>query len=56
MAYSHQYLIAVTVNSDEPDPSRVTEKALAAAVACRLQDIILHDGREAFQHNDTEEV
>ena len=55
-SYSHQYLIAVTVESDEPDPEVVSWEKMAAAVARRLEDIILHDRSEAFQHNDTEEV
>jgi len=54
--FSHQYLIAVTVETDEPDPDKVGDAELAAAVARRLEDIILHDGAEAFSHNDTCEV
>ena len=54
--YSHQYLIAVTVETGDPDPAATTLPALAAAVARRLGDIILHDGAEAFSHNDTEEL
>jgi hypothetical protein len=54
--YSHQYLIAVTVESNEPDPELVPWEKKAAAVSRRLEDIILHDRDEAFQHNDTEEV
>jgi hypothetical protein len=54
--FSHQYLIAVTVESDERNPDRVPWEQMAGAVARRLEDIILHDREEAFQHNDTEET
>lgn len=54
--FSHQYLIAVTVETDEPDPDKVSSDELAAAVARRLEDIILHDKSEAFSWNDTAEV
>ena len=54
--FSHQYLIAVTVETEQADPDKVSEAALTAAVAGRLADIILHDGREAFSHNDTHEM
>lgn len=54
--YSHQFLIAVTVQNDKKDPAEVTERELIDALACRSNDIFRHDGIEAFQHNDTEEV
>jgi hypothetical protein len=54
--FSHQYLIAVTVETDEPDPHQVSVAEMAASVARRLEDILLHDKEEAFLHNDTEEL
>ena len=54
--FSHQFLIAFTVETDDPDWENLTEKELTAGVARRLEDIILHDGLEAFQHNDTAEI
>jgi hypothetical protein len=56
MTYSHQFLIAFTVESDEPDPDKLSEQVLTAGVAARLEQIILHDGIEAFRHADTAEV
>ena len=55
--YSHQFLISVTVESDEKDPDKLTRDELERALYDRTKDI--HgpggDGIEAFQHNDTEE-
>jgi hypothetical protein len=54
--FSHQYLVAVTVETDEADPDKVCLRMMIAALARRLEDVILHDGREAFSHNDTDEI
>ena len=54
--YSHQYLIAVTVESDTADPHEVPIRELMDGLQRRACDIALHDGREAFSHNDTEEI
>ena len=54
--YSHQFLIAITVESGEKDPDNVPPEVLIAGVASRLEQIILHDRSEAFQHNDTEQI
>lgn len=54
--YSHQYLVAVTVENAQKDPDWVSEGELAAALARRLSEVILHDGKEAFSFNDTEEI
>lgn len=54
--YSHQYLIAVAVESEEPDPDKVPVAERIAAVARRLSDIVLYDKAEAFAWNDTAEV
>lgn len=54
--YSHQYLIALTVESDTADPHEVPLRELMEGLRRRASDIELHDGREAFGHNDTEEV
>jgi len=54
--YSHQYLIAVTVESDDPNPNNVSETELISALHARVKDIVNHDGIEAFGHNDTDEV
>ena len=56
MRYSHQFLIAVTVESAHADPDALTEKDLTTALAARFADILEHDGIEAFSHNDTEEI
>jgi len=56
--YSHQFLIAVTVENDEADPHKVTEEELLEALYRRTKDI--HgpggDGIEAFGHADTAEI
>ena len=54
--YSHQFLIAFTVESGEEDPWMVGEAKLAAGLTRRLADILEHDGLEAYEHNDTEEI
>ncbi len=54
--YSHQFLIALTVENEEKDPDKVTERELIDALARRSNDIFRHDGIEAFEHNDTEEI
>lgn len=54
--YSHQFLIAITVENGNPDPEKVTLKELQWALTYRTTDIARHDGLEAFQHNDTEEI
>ena len=54
--YSHQYLIAITVESDEKDPDKVPYNELLAALVRRMGDVVEHDGIEAFSHNDTEEI
>ena len=54
--YSHQFLLAVTVETAEKDPDKVTELELLRALHRRSDDIINHDGLEAFSHNDTEEI
>lgn len=54
--YSHQYLIAVTVESDTADPHEVPIRELMDGLQRRACDIALHDGREAFSPNDTEEI
>lgn len=54
--YSHQFLVALTVETEEGDPAEISEKRLITELALRLVDIVAHDGIEAFQHNGTEEV
>jgi hypothetical protein len=54
--YSHQFLIAVTVESTQKDPEKVPIRELVEALSRRTSDIIRTDGREAFGHNDTEQV
>ena len=56
MRYSHQFAIAVTVESDEKDPEKLTEGEFFAALRRRVKDIRDHDKFEAFQHLDTEEA
>lgn len=57
LRYSHQYLIAVTVESDEPDPDKVPMREMMDGLKRRVCDIALDDnGREAFGHNDTDEI
>ena len=54
--YSHQYLIAVTVENEEKDPAKVTLAEMVVALERRTADIYRYDGLEAFSHNDTEEI
>jgi hypothetical protein len=54
--YSHQFLIAFTVENEVENWNYINEKELVVGLAKRLAEIIEHDGIEAFQHNDTEEV
>jgi len=54
--YSHQFLIAVTVGSVEADPDKVSTRDLLEALRLRTADILEHDRREAFGHNDTEKL
>ena len=54
--YSHQFLIAVTVETTTADPHAVPISELHSALAGRTNDIYSHDRREAFGHNDTEEI
>lgn len=53
MAYSHQYLVAITVISTIEDPDQVPADHLVAALLERTRDIILHDREAAFQIQDT---
>jgi len=54
--YSHQFLMAVTVCSEEEDFERIPFREKFGALMRRSEDIILHDRDEAFQLCDTEEV
>ena len=54
--YSHQFLIAVTVESVAKDPDKVALRELLEALSRRTGDILEHDKREAFGHQDTEEL
>lgn len=54
--YSHQYLIAFTIENEEKDHEKIPYNDLLAGLVRRMGDIVEHDGIEAFQHNDTEEI
>ena len=54
--YSHQYLIAVTVENDKADHEQVSCRELMDALEKRTREIHEHDGHEAFSHSDTEEI
>jgi hypothetical protein len=58
--WSHQYVVAITVESKQADPHEVPLEILVAALARRIAEIIgptedglPGDGREAFQPTDT---
>jgi hypothetical protein len=55
--YSHQFLVAFTIETSEEETSRLSKRELLMALRLRGDDIEQDEaGREAFQHNDTEEI